>query len=116
METSLFSVFIKTYFGFFAGGDVGIGGGGGGGLDGRFSKLVSTWKQMALQMENGISYKEAMWNAFTSAYVAEGGNSLLAVLMDADKKAQIEEVITRYCQGLGDNTFVEKLKENGKIV
>lgn len=83
-------------------------------MDGRFSRMLSTWRQMALQMENGISYKDAMYNAFCSSYVDDDGDHWLgAAGLDAQEKVEIQEVIERYCQGLDDNTLRE-YEQKGK--
>lgn len=91
------------------------GGGGGpvGIMENRFSKMISTWRQIVLQMENGIRYNDAMWNAFSFAYIEEDQLGLMTGVgvTDAEMKMEMQKIITGCCQGLSDTvigSFTEK--------
>lgn len=78
-------------------------------LDSRFSRMLSIWRQIAVQIENGIDFREAMCAAFTSAYVEDcdllGPSS---VINDASRKVEMDQLITRYCRGLDESMFKDE--------
>lgn len=78
-----------------------------GGLESIAPKMVPIWRQMALEMENGVGYKEAMWNSFSSALMEDDD---ILLMMNTDKKTEVQELITSYCNGLEDDV-IGNLKE-----